>query len=247
MEKKVIVKVEDVSIKFSLASEKFDGFKEYFIQRVKKKITYQDFWALQDVSFEVYKGETLGLIGVNGSGKSTMLKIIACVMKPTCGSVKTSGVIAPLIELGAGFDFDLTAKENVFLNGTLLGYTREYLEEHYEEIVEFSELDQFMDVPVKNFSSGMFSRLAFAVATIGQPDILIVDEVLSVGDAKFRKKCEKKMQGMIDHGVTVLFVSHSLEQVKRLCNKAILLDHGELIAKGDIEDVATIYQKKLND
>ena len=153
MEKKVIVKVEDVSIKFSLASEKFDGFKEYFIQRVKKKITYQDFWALQDVSFEVYKGETLGLIGVNGSGKSTMLKPIAGVLKPTCGSVKTSGVIAPLIELGAGFDFDLTAKENVFLNGTLLGYTREYLEEHYEEIVEFSELRDFMDVPVKNYSS----------------------------------------------------------------------------------------------
>lgn len=205
MEKKVIVKVEDVSIKFSLASEKFDGFKEYFIQRVKKKITYQDFWALQDVSFEVYKGETLGLIGVNGSGKSTMLKIIAGVMKPTCGSVKTSGVIAPLIELGAGFDFDLTAKENVFLNGTLLGYTREYLEEHYEEIVEFSELDQFMDVPVKNFSSGMFSRLAFAVATIGQPDILIVDEVLSVGDFHFQQKCEARINRMKENDMYPLY------------------------------------------
>ena len=225
MEKKVIVKVEDVSIKFSLASEKFDGFKEYFIQRVKKKITYQDFWALQDVSFEVYKGETLGLIGVNGSGKSTMLKIIAGVMKPTCGSVKTSGVIAPLIELGAGFDFDLTAKENVFLNGTLLGYTREYLEEHYEEIVEFSELDQFMDVPVKNFSSGMFSRLAFAVATIGQPDILIVDEVLSVG------------------GATILFVSHNMEQVRNLCSRIVWLEHGRVRSIGDADELCREYQE----
>ena len=243
MEKKVIVKVEDVSIKFSLASEKFDGFKEYFIQRVKKKITYQDFWALQDVSFEVYKGETLGLIGVNGSGKSTMLKIIAGVMKPTCGSVKTSGVIAPLIELGAGFDFDLTAKENVFLNGTLLGYTREYLEERYEEIVEFSELDQFMDVPVKNFSSGMFSRLAFAVATIGQPDILIVDEILAVGDFKFQEKCKERMTQMLSAGPTLLMVSHSLEDIRRMCTHAAWIDHGELRQSGEVVEVTEAYVK----
>ena len=241
--KKVIVKVEDVSIKFSLASEKFDGFKEYFIQRVKKKITYQDFWALQDVSFEVYKGETLGLIGVNGSGKSTMLKIIAGVMKPTCGSVKTSGVIAPLIELGAGFDFDLTAKENVFLNGTLLGYTREYLEEHYEEIVEFSELDQFMDVPVKNFSSGMFSRLAFAVATIGQPDILIVDEVLSVGDFHFQQKCEARINRMKENGATILFVSHNMEQVRNLCSRIVWLEHGRVRSIGDADELCREYQE----
>ena len=233
MEKKVIVKVEDVSIKFSLASEKFDGFKEYFIQRVKKKITYQDFWALQDVSFEVYKGETLGLIGVNGSGKS----------KPTCGSVKTSGVIAPLIELGAGFDFDLTAKENVFLNGTLLGYTREYLEEHYEEIVEFSELDQFMDVPVKNFSSGMFSRLAFAVATIGQPDILIVDEVLSVGDFHFQQKCEARINRMKENGATILFVSHNMEQVRNLCSRIVWLEHGRVRSIGDADELCREYQE----
>ena len=243
MEKKVIVKVEDVSIKFSLASEKFDGFKEYFIQRVKKKITYQDFWALQDVSFEVYKGETLGLIGVNGSGKSTMLKIIAGVMKPTCGSVKTSGVIAPLIELGAGFDFDLTAKENIFLNGTLLGYTREYLEEHYEEIVEFSELDQFMDVPVKNFSSGMFSRLAFAVATIGQPDILIVDEILAVGDFKFQEKCKERMTQMLSAGTTLLMVSHSIEDIRRMCTHAAWIDHGELRQSGEVMEVTEAYVK----
>ena len=243
MEKKVIVKVEDVSIKFSLASEKFDGFKEYFIQRVKKKITYQDFRALQDVSFEVYKGETLGLIGVNGSGKSTMLKIIAGVMKPTRGSVKTSGVIAPLIELGAGFDFDLTAKENVFLNGTLLGYTREYLEEHYKEIVEFSELEQFMDVPVKNFSSGMFSRLAFAVATIGQPDILIVDEVLSVGDFHFQQKCEARINRMKENGATILFVSHNMEQVRNLCSRIVWLEHGRVHSIGDADELCREYQE----
>lgn len=243
MENEVIVKVENVSIKFCLASEKFDGFKEYFIQRVKKKITYQDFWVLQDVSFEVYKGETLGLIGVNGSGKSTMLKIIAGVMKPTRGSVKTSGVIAPLIELGAGFDFDLTAKENVFLNGTLLGYTREYLEEHYEEIVEFSELEQFMDVPVKNFSSGMFSRLAFAVATIGQPDILIVDEVLSVGDFHFQQKCEARINRMKENGATILFVSHNMEQVRNLCSRIVWLEHGRVHSIGDADELCREYQE----
>ena len=198
---------------------------------------------LQDVSFEVYKGETLGLIGVNGSGKSTMLKIIAGVMKPTCGSVKTSGVIAPLIELGAGFDFDLTAKENVFLNGTLLGYTREYLEEHYEEIVEFSELDQFMDVPVKNFSSGMFSRLAFAVATIGQPDILIVDEVLSVGDFHFQQKCEARINRMKENGATILFVSHNMEQVRNLCSRIVWLEHGRVRSIGDADELCREYQE----
>ena len=195
------------------------------------------------MSFEVYKGETLGLIGVNGSGKSTMLKIIACVMKPTCGSVKTSGVIATLIELGAGFDFDLTAKENIFLNGTLLGYTREYLEEHYEEIVEFSELDQFMDVPVKNFSSGMFSRLAFAVATIGQPDILIVDEVLSVGDFHFQQKCEARINRMKENGATILFVSHNMEQVRNLCSRIVWLEHGRVRSIGDADELCREYQK----
>ena len=257
MEKKVIVKVEDVSIKFSLASEKFDGFKEYFIQRVKKKITYQDFWALQDVSFEVYKGETLGLIGVNGSGKSTMLKIIAGVMKPTCGSVKTSGVIAPLIELGAGFDFDLTAKENVFLNGTLLGYTREYLEEHYEEIghskkfmaehfdeiVEFAGIEKFLDSPIKNFSSGMKARLGFAVATVVKPDVLIVDEVLSVGDFHFQQKCEARINRMKENGATILFVSHNMEQVRNLCSRIVWLEHGRVHSIGDADELCREYQE----
>ena len=243
MENEVMIKVKNVSIRFWLASEKFDGFKEYFIQKVKKKITYQEFWALQDVSFEVYKGETLGLIGVNGSGKSTMLKIIAGVMKPTSGSVEVTGVVAPLIELGAGFDFDLTAKENIFLNGTLLGYSREYLTEHYQEIVEFSELESFMDVPVKNFSSGMFSRLAFAVATIGLPDVLIVDEVLSVGDFHFQQKCEARINHMKENGTTILFVSHNMEQVRNLCSRIVWLEHGRVRKIGDADTLCQEYQE----
>ena len=178
MEKELIIKVDHVSMKFNLASEKFDSLKEYIIKSLKKQVSYNEFWALKDVSFEVYRGESLGLIGLNGSGKSTMLKTIAGVLKPTKGSVSVLGTVAPLIELGAGFDFDLTARENIFLNGALLGYSREMMNSYYDEIVEFSELQNFMDVPVKNFSSGMVSRLAFAIATIGTPDIMIVDEVI---------------------------------------------------------------------
>ena len=242
MDRQTVIKVDHVSIKFNLSSEKFDSFKEYVIKSIKKQVSFEEFWALKDVSFEVLKGDSLGLIGLNGSGKSTMLKIIAGVMKPTCGSVKTSGVIAPLIELGAGFDFDLTAKENVFLNGTLLGYTREYLEEHYEEIVEFSELRDFMDVPVKNYSSGMVSRLAFAIATIGTPDILIVDEVLSVGDFRFQQKCEQRIHNMKEKGTTILFVSHSIDQVKSICNKIVWLEKGRVKRFGDVESICEEYR-----
>lgn len=197
MEKELIIKVDHVSMKFNLASEKFDSLKEYIIKSLKKQVSYNEFWALKDVSFEVYRGESLGLIGLNGSGKSTMLKTIAGVLKPTKGSVSVLGTVAPLIELGAGFDFDLTARENIFLNGALLGYSREMMNSYYDEIVEFSELQNFMDVPVKNFSSGMVSRLAFAIATIGTPDIMIVDEVLSVGDFRFQQKCEARIRSMI--------------------------------------------------
>ena len=193
MENDIIIKVDHVSMKFNLASERFDGFKEYVIRSLKKQIKYNEFWALKDVSFDVYRGDSLGLIGLNGSGKSTMLKTIAGVLKPTKGTVSVRGNVAPLIELGAGFDFELTAKENIYLNGALLGHSREVMQEHYEDIVEFSELREFMDVPVKNFSSGMVSRLAFAIATIGVPDILIVDEVLSVGDFRFQQKCEQRI------------------------------------------------------
>ncbi len=202
---------------------------------------------MKNVSFEIKKGDRLGILGLNGAGKSTLLKVIAGVYKPTSGKVVRNGHIAPMIELGAGFDPNYTGKENVFLYGSVLGFSREFLESKYDEILEFSELGDFIDVPIKNYSSGMRARLGFSIATVVEPEILILDEVLSVGDAKFRKKCEKKMQGMFDHGVTVLFVSHSLDQVKRLCNKAILLEHGQLIAKGDIEDVAEVYESMLND
>lgn len=241
MEKELVIKVDHVSMKFNLASEKFDSFKEYFIKSLKKQVSYNEFWALKDVSFEVYKGDSLGLIGLNGSGKSTMLKTIAGVLKPTKGSVQVNGGVAPLIELGAGFDFDLTASENIYLNGALLGYSREVMQTYYDDIVEFSELQNFMDVPVKNFSSGMVSRLAFAIATIGTPDILIVDEVLSVGDFRFQQKCEERIRHMMEAGTTILFVSHSIEQVKSICNKIVWLDHGNVKRFGDAEAICQEY------
>jgi len=242
MEQETIINVEHVSMRFNLSSEKFDSFKEYVIKSLKKQVSYDEFWALKDVSFEVKRGDSLGLIGLNGSGKSTMLKTIAGVLKPTKGTVTVGGNIA-LIELGAGFDMDLTARENVFLNGALLGYNRAQMEAQYEDIVEFSELRDFMDVPVKNFSSGMVSRLAFAIATIGIPDILIVDEVLSVGDFRFQEKCEARIQNMKDQGTTILFVSHSIEQVKKICNKVVWLDHGVLKMFGDAQEICSIYEK----
>lgn len=241
MERNPIVTVDNVSMKFNLSSEKFDSFKEYVIKSIKRQVSYDAFMALQGVSFEVMRGDSVGLVGLNGSGKSTILKVIAGVLKPTEGKVAVNGTIAPLIELGAGFDMDLTARENVFLNGALLGYNRARMEEQYPDIVEFSELAEFMDVPVKNFSSGMVSRLAFAIATIGTPDILIVDEVLSVGDFHFQEKCEARIQNMRDHGTTILFVSHSLEQVKKICNKMAWLEKGHLKMFGNTEDICDIY------
>lgn len=243
MEKPVIIKVDHVSMKFNLSSEKFDSFKEYVIKRIKGQVSIEEFWALNDVSFEVYKGDSIGLIGLNGSGKSTMLKTIAGVLKPTKGSVKVSGSIAPLIELGAGFDMDLTARENVFLNGALLGYTRSEMQLYYDDIVDFSELHNFMDVPVKNFSSGMVSRLAFAIATIGIPDILIVDEVLSVGDFQFQEKCEQRIQNMMEHGTTILFVSHSIDQVQKICSKIVWLEQGHMKCFGDAKVICDEYRR----
>lgn len=244
----VALRVNDVSICFNLSKEKVDNFKELFIKKLKgEKLRFNEFWALKDVSFELKKGERLGILGLNGAGKSTLLKVIAGVYKPTKGSVQRYGHMAPMIELGAGFDPNYTGRENIFLYGSVLGFSKEFLMSKYDEILEFSELGEFIDVPIKNYSSGMKARLGFSIATVVEPEILILDEVLSVGDAKFRKKCEKKMKKMFDHGVTVLFVSHSLAQVKRLCNKAIILEHGQLIAKGDIEDVVEIYEKKIGD
>ena len=233
MSDQLMVKVDNVSMRFSLPSEKVNSLKEYMIKAIKRQMHYEEFWALNDVSFEVRAGEAVGLIGLNGSGKSTMLKIVAGVMKPTKGSVEVFGSMAPLIELGAGFDFDLTARENVFLNGAILGHSRADMEQYYDDIVSFSELDRFIDTEVKNFSSGMISRLAFAIATIGQPQILIVDEVLSVGDFRFQQKCEERIRKMLDGGTTLLFVSHSIEQVKMLCDKVVWLQNGHMRAFGD--------------
>ena len=239
---KVAVKVDHVTMRFNLSKEKVDNLKEYAIKFVKGQLHYNEFQALKDVSFTVNKGDRLGILGLNGAGKSTILKVIAGVYKPSEGHVERHGKMAPMIELGAGFDPQYTGKENIYLYGSVLGFSREFLDSKYDEILEFSELHEFIDVPLKNYSSGMKARLGFSIATIVEPEILILDEVLSVGDAKFRRKCEKKMQGMFDKGVTVLFVSHSIEQVKNLCNKAILLDHGKLIAQGNIDEVAAIYE-----
>ena len=241
MENQEVIRVDHVSMRFSLASERVDNFKEYVIKTIKRQLSYGEFWALKDVSFSINRGDALGLIGLNGSGKSTMLKVIAGVLKPTKGSVSVNGTVAPLIELGAGFDMNLTAEENVFLNGALIGYSRQMMEQYYDDIVEFSELHDFMNVPVKNFSSGMVSRLGFSIATIGTPDILIVDEVLSVGDFRFQEKCQNRIKRMLDAGTTLLFVSHSIQQVEELCNKVVWLDKGVVKMFGESKNIAEIY------
>ncbi len=243
---KVVLKVNQVGMRFNLSAEKVDNLKEYVIKFIKRELKFQEFWALKEVSFELKKGERIGILGFNGAGKSTLLKIIAGVLKPTEGSIEIKGKIVPLLELGAGFDSQYTGKENIFLYGAVLGYSKEFLQEKYNEIVEFSELGEFINVPIKNYSSGMKARLGFSIATIVEPEILILDEVLSVGDAKFRKKSEAKIKSMMKNGITVLFVSHSLEQVKRLCDKAIILEHGKVVAFGGVKEVSDIYEKKLD-
>ena len=245
MSKPAIV-VDHMSMMFNLNKEKVDNIKEYFIKLITRKLHFNEFWALQNISFTVQKGERLGVLGFNGAGKSTLLKTISGVIKPTKGSVKTSGVIAPLLELGAGFDMNYSGRENIYLYGATMGYSRKFIDSKYDEIVEFSELGDFIDVPVKNYSSGMRARLGFAIATAVEPQILILDEVLSVGDAKFRKKSEAKVRSMFDKGITVLFVSHNTKQVLSLCNKAIILDHGKIIAQGDAEEVCALYDEMVN-
>lgn len=239
------IELQNVGIKFNLSQEKVDSLKEYVIKLLKKELMYNEFWALKDISFTVNKGDRLGILGLNGAGKSTLLKIIAGVYKPTEGTVTRKGVIAPMLELGAGFDYQYTGAENIYLYGSVLGFSRSYLKEKYDEIVEFAELEKFIHVPLKNYSSGMRARLGFAIATIADPEILILDEVLSVGDAKFKKKSEQKIMEMFDRGVTVLFVSHSLEQVQRLCNKAIILEQGRVVADGEVNEVAEVYKKMI--
>ena len=229
---------------FYKKQDEFIDLKDYVIKLLKHQISYNEFWALKDINFTLNKGDRLGILGLNGAGKSTLLKVIAGVLKATEGTVTAKGKIAPLLELGAGFDQQYTGRENIYLYGAVLGFSKKFLDEKLDEIIEFSELGKFIDVPVKNYSSGMKSRLGFSVATLVEPDILILDEVLSVGDAKFRKKSEAKIMSMFDKGVTVLFVSHSLDQVKRLCNKAILLEKGKIISHGSIEEVSKVYEEK---
>ncbi len=243
--KDLAMRVNHVSMKFNLSSQKVDNIKEYVIKLLKKELMYQEFWALKDIDFEIKKGDRVGVLGLNGAGKSTLLKVIAGVLKPTEGNVETYGKIAPLLELGAGFDKQYTGAENIYLYGAVLGYSREFIDKKFDEIVKFSELGKFIDVPVKNYSSGMKSRLGFSIATIVEPDILILDEVLAVGDKRFRKKCEARIRSMFDKGVTVLFVSHSTDQVLRMCNKAILLEQGKLLAHGDVEEIVDLYDEKL--
>ncbi|MDE6723460.1 MAG: ABC transporter ATP-binding protein [Eubacterium sp.] len=243
MNKDVAISVKNVTMSFNLNKEKVDNLKEYAIKFITHKLDYKKFNALKDISFEVKKGEHLAILGFNGAGKSTLLKTIVGVYKPTTGTVERCGVIAPLLELGAGFDPNYTGKENIYLYGAILGYSREYIASKYKEIVEFSELGHFIDVPLKNYSSGMKARLGFSIATAVEPDVLILDEVLSVGDAKFKEKSLRKVQSMFDSGVTVLFVSHNISQVKQICDKAILLNHGEIIAQGDVNDVSELYNK----
>jgi ABC-type polysaccharide/polyol phosphate transport system ATPase subunit len=230
-------------MQFKLSKEKVDNLKEYVIKFLKRQLSYKEFWAIRNISFEVEKGDRWGIIGLNGAGKSTLLKIISGVMKPTEGSVKIKGKIVPLLELGAGFDGSYTGTENIYLNGAMLGFSKEFLDEKYEEIVEFSGIREFIDVPLKNYSSGMKARLGFSIATMVKPDILVLDEVLSVGDAKFKRKSENKILSLFTEGVTVLFVSHSIIQVKKICNKAIWLEKGEVIMMGDAKEVCEAYEK----
>lgn len=236
-----VIKVNNISMKYKLSDDKILSLKEFVARKIRGKINYSEFWALKDISFDVERGEVVGIIGRNGSGKSTLLKIISGILKPSKGTMEANGTIAPMLELGSGFDGDLTGKENVFLNGAILGYDKKFLTEKYDEIVEFSGLGDFINVPVRNYSSGMTARLAFSIATLVNPDILIVDEILSVGDAPFQLKCQERMKQMMSGGTTVLIVSHSLAQIQDLCTKVVWLHEGNIKMIGSTDEVCTAY------
>ncbi len=244
--KENMIEVKNVSMKFNLGIEKGFSLKQGFVDMFKKKEKINnDFWALKNVNFDVEKGEVVGFVGSNGAGKSTLLKVIAGVMKPTKGKISVYGNICPMIELGAGFDSQLTARENIYLNGAVMGYSKEFINSKFDEIVSFSELNEFLDVPIQNFSSGMIARLAFSIATVVDPEILIVDEILSVGDMAFQKKSEEKMLNMINGGTTVLFVSHSIDQIRNMCNKVVWIEKGEVQAIGG-KEVCDKYIEFMN-
>lgn len=240
-----IIELKDVTIRFNKNNLKVDNLKEYFVRLVKKELMFQEFIALRDINLEIKKGESWGFVGTNGAGKSTLLKVVSRILKPSTGSVNVSGTVAALIELGAGIDPQLSARENIYLNGTLLGYSKAFIESKFDEIVEFSELQDFLDSPVKNFSSGMKTRLAFSIATAVEPDILIADEILAVGDLKFRKKCNVKMDEMLKKGTTLLYVSHNIAAVKKQCTKAMWLDHGNIIMVGDSATVCDAFKAEM--
>ena len=244
--KDCMVDVQNVTVRFNMASERIDNLKEYFVKLAKHELMFKEFLALQDVSIQVQRGEAWGLIGTNGSGKSTLLKVICGIFKPYRGTVVTHGSIAPLIELGAGFDGDLTATENIYLNGAVLGHSKKFIQEHFDEIVDFAELWDFLDMPIKNYSSGMSARLGFAIATVVRPDILICDEVLSVGDYAFQQKCEKRMNEMRENGTTLLYVSHSMDSVLNICDHALWLDKKKKKMQGSAKEVCSAYIKCFN-
>ena len=240
-----MIEVNDVSMHFRLPSDRVTSIKEYVIRMLKRNLSFREFVALDHVSFDVRKGEVIGLIGHNGAGKSTILKVISGILKPTAGSVKLRGNVVPMLELGSGFDMEMTGRENIFLNGAILGYSEEFLKEKYDEIVEFSEIGQFIDIPIRNYSSGMTARLAFAVATVVEPEILIVDEVLSLGDANFQEKSKRRMMELMGGGTTVLFVSHSLDQIREMCDRVVWLDHGKIKMIGNTQEVCDAYQNGM--
>ena len=237
-----MIQMKDVSVRYLISYDRIYSMKEYIISSLKRKIKYEEFWALKNINFEIKKGEVVGIIGHNGAGKSTLLKVISGILKPTTGHIKIEGNIVPMLELGSGFDMDLTGRENIFLNGAILGYSKEFLEDKYNEIVEFSELGKFIDIPIRNYSSGMMMRLAFSIATVVNPEILIVDEILAVGDEDFQTKSRARMMELMSGGTTVLFVSHSLQQIREMCNRVIWLEHGEIQAIGETEQICNLYQ-----
>lgn len=237
-----VIIVNNVTMRFNMPKEKVDSMKEYLIKFVKRQLQFDEFIALSNVSLTIKKGEVVGLVGLNGSGKSTLLKIISGILKPSEGTATTIGSISPLIELGAGFDMDLTARENVFLNGSVLGYSKQTMEEKYDEIIDFAELRDFQDVAIKNYSSGMIARLGFSIATITRPEILIVDEILSVGDFLFQQKCENRIQEMMNGGTTVLIVSHTISQIERLCDRVVWLEKGHIKAIGATQEICDMYK-----
>ena len=236
------VELRNIEMHFNMSKEKLESLKEYFLKFMKRQLYFEDFVALDNISFDIKKGDVFGIVGLNGCGKSTTLKVISGILKPTKGTVETCGTIAPLIELGAGFDMELTARENIYLNGSVLGYSKKFMDEKFQEIVDFSEMHDFLDVPMKNYSSGMVARIGFAIATVTTPDILIVDEILAVGDFLFQQKCEERINQMMNDDTTVIIVSHSIEQIERLCKHCVWLEKGKIKMIGDTKEVCDAYK-----